>query len=79
MTTAQVALGASIIGMILFHVLRLIYDAWRARVEENERLIEISSTPLPNFFDTLAKKDIEDYLEDYEHFTTFGFSYFNNP
>lgn len=78
LSPAQSALGIAIIALFSFHIIRKLMDWWRARVEAQNKAIEISSTPLPNFFETIQEQDIEDYLDDYEHFTQFGFSFFNN-
>lgn len=39
--------------------------------------IKLPREDLPNFFDSLSKNDIEDFLEDYEDFRDFGFETLN--
>lgn len=75
---AQKALFVSIIVIFLFHIGRHSVFCLIEKLVAKKNDVEIADTPMPNFFDAIQEVDIEDYIEDFVHFTSFGFSFFRS-
>lgn len=81
LTEAQQALFVCAALLILYELLKLAHGRCHHICEKkgakhSHGAVKLPRADLPNFFDSIRKEDIDEFLEDYEHCREFGFSCF---
>lgn len=74
LSDAQRVLFVAMAALALYHLATRLYEWGKAK--QKRCPIKLPRSDLPNFFDSLRKEDIEEFMEDYEHCREFGFETF---
>lgn len=71
LTTAQQALLITIAGLLVLHMVQYSHYFYMYVADPHQKLTLVEQN-LPNYFDSLQRQHIEDFIEDYNDFRGIG-------